>query len=74
VVDGLQTVQKMRGVVSSLQKKLVGQETQRQVLSQQLQDNAHSLTTLQAQISTCGDKTSLGYQVVDISSCIFLII
>ncbi|KAK7098935.1 kinesin-like protein KIF18A isoform X2 [Littorina saxatilis] len=62
-----QTLQKIQGVVSGLQKKLRGQEVQRQTLSQRLQDNTHTLHTLQSQAAAVGTNNPLFYQVLEVS-------
>ena len=58
-----QTLQKIRGVIQGLQKKLMGQEVQRQTLSQQLQDNTRHLHSLQSHVAAVDDKSSLISQV-----------
>ncbi|KAL8601949.1 hypothetical protein ACOMHN_008441 [Nucella lapillus] len=63
-------VQKLQGVIEGLQRKVVGQETQRQVLHQQLQNNNHSLHALLAHAAVADNKASLYSQVsVDNSVC-----
>ena len=58
-----QTLQKIQGVIQGLQKKLMGQEVQRQTLSQQLQDNTHHLQGLHSRLAAVDDKSSLISQV-----------
>lgn len=58
-----QTLQKIQGIIQGLQKKLMGQEVQRQTLSQQLQDNTHHLQGLHSRLAAVDDKSSLISQV-----------